>query len=135
MTHFALKYIGLPWVAGAQGPDSYDCWGFVRYIHKQEYGHNVPMVNVDPDNFRDVLNAFQHDAAFQALEEVEKPQEGDIVLMRQAKNPVHAGIWLDIDGGGVLHCVRENGVVFQDVPSLNLCGWFLHSYYRIKENI
>ncbi len=54
--------------------------------------------------------------------------------MRQAKNPVHAGIWLDVDGGGVLHCVREIGVVFQDVPSLNLCGWFLHSYYRVKED-
>ena len=66
--------------------------------------------------------------------EVEKPQEGDIVFMRQAKNPVHAGIWLNIDDGGVLHCVRENGVVFQEVPALNLCGWFIHSFYRVKEN-
>ncbi len=64
----------------------------------------------------------------------EPPQDGDVVLMRQAKNPVHAGIWLDVDGGGVLHCVREIGVVFQDIASLNLCGWFLHSYYRVKEN-
>jgi hypothetical protein len=39
-----------------------------------------------------------------------------------------------VDGGGVLHCVREIGVVFQDIASLNLCGWFLHSYYRVKEN-
>ena len=39
-----------------------------------------------------------------------------------------------VDGGGVLHCVRGNGVVFQDIASLNLCGWFLHSYYRVKEN-
>jgi hypothetical protein len=53
--------------------------------------------------------------------------------MRQAKNPVHAGIWLDIDGGGVLHCVRGSGVVFQSIVTLNLCGWFLHSYYRVKE--
>lgn len=52
----------------------------------------------------------------------------------KAKNPVHAGIWLNVDGGGVLYCVREIGVVFQDIASLNLCGWFFHSYYRVKEN-
>lgn len=132
MNHFANKYIGLPWVAGAQGPDSFDCWGFARYVLKAEYGHDVPQVTTNPDNLRDVLHAFKHDLAFQAFYEVPEPQDGDVVLMRQAKNPVHAGIWLDVDGGGVLHCVRGNGVVFQDVPSLNLCGWFLHSYYRVK---
>ena len=85
MTHFALKYIGLPWVAGAQGPDSFDCWGFVRYIHKQEYGHNVPLVNVDPDNFRDVLNAFQHDAAFQVLYEIDSHKKEILYLCVKLK--------------------------------------------------
>ncbi len=135
MPHFANKYIGRPWVAGAQGPDSFDCWGLVRFVLLHEYGYNVPPVNINPNNLRDVLSAFHADLAFQAFVEVDKPQDGDVVLMRQAKNPVHAGIWLDVDGGGVLHCVREIGVVFQDIASLNLCGWFLHSYYRVKENI
>jgi cell wall-associated NlpC family hydrolase len=133
MTHFANKYIGLPWVAGAQGPDSFDCWGFVRFILQHEYGYKVPPVNVNPECLRDVLQAFRNDQAFQAFDEVPKLQDGDVVLMRQAKNPVHAGIWLDIDGGGVLHCVRGSGVVFQNVVTLNLCGWFLHSYYCVKE--
>ena len=103
-------------------------------VLKSEYGHDVPQVITNPDNLRDVLHAFKHDLAFQAFYEVPEPQYGGVVLMRQAKNPVHAGIWLDVDGGGVLHCVREIGVVFQDIASLNLCGWFLHSYYRVKEN-
>lgn len=30
MTHFACKYIGLPWVAGVQAPNEFDCWGMVR---------------------------------------------------------------------------------------------------------
>ncbi len=63
MTHFANKYIGLPWVAGAQGPDSFDCWGFARYVLKHEYGHDVPQVTTNPDNLRDVLHAFKHDLA------------------------------------------------------------------------
>ena len=133
MTHFANKYIGLPYVAGAQGPDSFDCWGFVRFVLKHEYGHNIPQVNINPDNLRDVLHAFRTDLAFQAFDEVAIPQDGDVVLMRQAKNPVHAGLWLDIDGGGVLHCVRGAGVVFQNIHSLNACGWYLHSFYRVKK--
>lgn len=133
MTHFANKYIGRPWVAGAQGPDSFDCWGFVRYVLKHEYDHDVPQVNVNAECLRDVLLAFRTDLAFQAFKEVEKPQDGDVVLMRQSKNPVHAGLWLDVDGGGVLHCVRDSGVVFQNVCSLNTCGWYLDSYYRVKE--
>lgn len=133
MTHYANKYIGLPWVPGAQGSDSFDCWGFVRYVLKHEYGLDVPQVNVNPECLRDVLQAFKVDIAFQSFNEVSVPQDGDVVLMRQAKNPIHAGLWLDIDGGGVLHCVRGNGVVFQNVRSLNSCGWFLNSYYRVKE--
>ena len=132
MTHFANKYIGLPWVPGKQGPDKFDCWGFVRYVLKSENAINVPCVNVNPDNLRDVLTAFKTDPAFQAFTEVKTPNDGDVVLLRQAKNPVHAGLWLDVDGGGVLHCVRESGVVFQNVRSLNLAGWFLDSYYRVK---
>ena len=132
MTHFANKYIGCPWVAGAQGPDSFDCWGFVRFVLLHEYGYNVPPVNINPNNLRDVLRAFHADLAFQAFVEVDKPQDGDVVLMRQAKNPVHAGLWLDIDGGGILHCVRRSGVVFQNIASLNLSGWFIDSYYRVK---
>lgn len=122
-------------MAGAQGPDSFDCWGLVRFVLLHEYGYNVPPVNINPNNLRDVLSAFHADLAFQAFVEVDKPQDGDVVLMRQAKNPVHAGIWLDVDGGGVLHCCRNSGVVFQDVPSLNATGWFLHSYYQVKNNL
>ena len=134
MTHFANKYIGRPWVAGAQGPDSFDCWGFVRYVLKHEYGYAVPQVNVNPECLRDVLHAFRTDLAFTAFMEVPYPRGGDVVLMRQAKNPVHAGLWLDVDGGGVLHCVRGNGVVFQNIASLNACGCFLDSYYQVKES-
>ena len=125
MTHFANKYIGLPWVAGGQGPDSFDCWGFVRFILKHEYGITVPRVNVNPDNLRDVLTAFKQNLAFQSFINVSTQKSGDVVLMRQAKNPVHCGLWIDIDGGGVLHCVRDSGVVFQNTRSLNLSGLFI----------
>ena len=67
---------------------------------------------------------------FKDFSEVKTPKDGDIVLMRQAKYPVHAGIWLDVDSGGVLHCVRKGGVIFQNQISLNLAGWFIDGFYR-----
>ena len=79
-----------------------------------------------------MLSAFKKDLAFQSFQQVAVPMDGDVVLLRQAKNPVHCGLWLNIDGGGVLHCVRGSGVVFQNIHSLNLSGWFLDSYYRVK---
>lgn len=132
MTHFANKYIGKSWEAGVQGPDVFDCCGFVRWVLEHEYGVKVPRVNVNPDNLRDVLTVFKTDLAFQAFKETITPADGDVVLLRPAKNPVHAGSWFEIDGGGVLQCVRESGVVFQNIRSLSLAGWFLDSYYRIK---
>lgn len=132
MTHFACKYIGRPWVAGAQGPDQFDCWGLVRWVLGHEYGVKVPAVNVNPDNLKHVLRAFQNDLAFQAFFEVFEHKDGDVVLLRQSKYPVHAGLWLDVDGGGVLHCCRDSGVVFQNLPSMRLCGWQIDSYYRVK---
>ena len=64
---------------------------------------------------------------------MKKPADGDVVLIRQAKNPAHAGLWIDADGGGILHCVRGIGVVFQTPQSLNACGWYLDSFYRVKK--
>ena len=29
------RLIGLPWVAGARGPEAYDCWGLVRLVHQR----------------------------------------------------------------------------------------------------
>ncbi len=92
----------------------------------------MPAVNVNADNLKDVLTAFKQDLAFKSFIEVTSPQAGDIVLIRQSQNPAHCGIWLNIDGGGILHCVRGNGVVFQTTQSLKANGWFIHSYYRVK---
>lgn len=98
MTHFACKYIGLPWVAGAQGPDEFDCWGMVRWILKHEYGIDVPAVNVNPDNLRSVLIAFKKDPAFRAFNEVEKRRRTLCHVLRRGRQ-LSAGL-LRTDAAG-----------------------------------
>ena len=63
---------------------------------------------------------------------VEMPQEGDCVLLRRSRHPIHVGVWLDVDDGGVLHCAEDCGVVFQRPDALRLNGWAVEGFYRFS---
>lgn len=132
--HWAAQYIGRPWVNGGQGPDSFDCWGFFRHVQANHYGIDTPLINIDADNYRAVINGFKGHAELQHWPQVNQPQDGDAVLLRHAKYPSHVGVWLDIDGGGVLHCVRGEGVVFSTLTALGFSGWGKIEYHRHASN-
>jgi cell wall-associated NlpC family hydrolase len=42
MIRWADKYLGIPWKDGGRGRDGVDCWGFVRLVLWEEFGHAVP---------------------------------------------------------------------------------------------
>jgi hypothetical protein len=125
--------IGLPWVAGARGPEAYDCWGLFLAVQRQHFGRDLPEIPVDALNLRAVLDAFTAHPERQRWQSVSAAEEGDAVLMRQSRYPVHIGVWMDIDGGGVLHAVRHAGVVFQSLAALNAHGWRIEGHYRFKD--
>ena len=127
------RLIGLPWVAGARGPEAYDCWGLFLAVQRQHFGRDLPEIPVDALNLRAVLNAFTAHPERQRWQPVSAAEEGDAVLMRQSRYPVHIGVWLDIDGGGVLHAVRNAGVVFQTLAALDAHGWRIEGHYRFKD--
>lgn len=58
------------------------------------------------------------------------PTEGDAVLMAHSKFPSHVGIWIESDGGGVLHCQEGTGVIFSTRQALSKNGWAHVRYYR-----
>lgn len=128
--HWAFRYIGRPWEKGAQGPNSFDCWGFVRHINREHFGVEVPIIDTDADDLRAVIKSMTGDSERSNWLSVTQPKEGDAVLMAHCKYPSHVGIWLDVDGGGVLHCIRGEGVVFSSISSLKICGWGRVEYYR-----
>ena len=41
------EQVGKPYVWGANGPDSFDCSGLVRYIYKKALGKDIPRVSED----------------------------------------------------------------------------------------
>ena len=56
------------------------------------------------------------------LDVMHKTMENDIALMRQSRHPIHVGIWLDIDGGGMLHCMQGADVVFKNLHHFTSAG-------------
>lgn len=125
--------IGRPWVAGACGPEAYDCWGLFLAVQRQHFDRDLPEIPIDALDLRAVLDAFTAHPERQRWQPVSPVEEGDAVLMRQSRYPVHIGVWLDIDGGGVLHAVRHAGVVFQSLAALDPHGWRIEGYYRFRD--
>lgn len=132
--HWAFSYIGRSWVNGGQGPDEFDCWGFFRYIQEHHFGNVIPAYDVNANDFKKVANTIMEAEYRSKWELTISPKEGNAVLMAHAKYPSHVGVWLDVDGGGVLHCVRGEGVVFSTVSSLKNSGWGRVEYYQYVSN-
>lgn len=128
--HWAEDLIGRPWQAGGRGPDAFDCWGMVRFCWREHFGIEVPEIPVDAADLRRVLDAFRDHPERRRWRLVAEPREGDAVLMRQSRHPVHVGLWLDVDGGGVLHAARGIGVAFQKPLDLLAQGWRIEGFYR-----
>ncbi len=127
--HWAETYIGIPWSATGDGPTSYHCWAFVRHIQKRHFGRDLPGIP-NPEDVLAIARGFRDHPERQRWEHVDSPENGDCVLMRQARYPIHVGVWLDADNGGVLHCSQEAGVAFQTLNSLALNGWSVEGFYR-----
>ena len=88
-------------------------------------------VDVDVMDIRDVIHKV--DAEKKAhWEQIGKPEDGCAVLMSRNRYPVHIGMWLDIDGGKVLHCAQGMGVVFQNRQALKFDGWTGITYWRFS---
>ena len=127
--HWAEHYIGIPWSVTGDGPVSYHCWAFVRHIQKEHFGRDLPGIP-NPEDVLAIARGFRDHPERQRWELVNAPNDGDCVLMRQARYPIHVGVWLDADNGGVLHCSQEAGVAFQTLNSLTLNGWSVEGFYR-----
>ncbi len=133
MSHWANQYVGLPWENGAEGPDAYNCWGLVREVQRRRFGLDLPAVDVDAADLRAIMREFRDNAEHENWVELghsDQRQEGDVVLLAHARRPSHVGLWVDADGGGVLHSVEGAGVVFSTLVSLRHNGWGNLKFYR-----
>ncbi|WP_257282104.1 hypothetical protein [Endozoicomonas sp. ISHI1] len=109
--HWVHDYLGKPWVAYARGPDTYDCWGLVMAVLSEQFRcEDLPGLNhVTTDNTQEIHQAFSDQIRSGYWQHSPVPVHGSVAVCfirgKSAKLVVrHVGIYLDIDGGGVLHC-------------------------------
>ena len=127
MSNYA-KYIGIPWEAGAQGPESFDCMAFFRHVQEKNFGIEVPtIIAPDYDDANILVDLMINHPERQKWLKIPTPEHGCAVIVHK---PMHIGVWLDIDGGGVLHCVRGVGVIFTSNGSWSVSGFGRREYFR-----
>lgn len=125
------KLIGLPWEACARGPLSFDCWGLLHYVYKEHLGISLPEYQgADAESIRTALRLIDAGPDAHQFERVLIPENLSAVAMGAASRLHHVGVYIDVDGGKVLHCQRNQGVVFQSVPDLQKRGFARIEFYN-----
>lgn len=127
---WAENLIGKPWVAGARGPEAFDCWGLLAWVYADRLGVTLPTLgHIDPKNLQAVAAAFVDISP--AWQEIPRPVDLCAVAMSQNKRIHHVGIWLDSEKG-VLHAMEKSCVIFQGISSLASSGFQTIKYYKIR---
>lgn len=138
MSHWAIQYIGTPWQAGAQGigadgTPAFDCWAFFRHVQREHFGIDVPVVVAedydDAGVIVSLINSHPERGHWLPLAPDAPRRNGDGVIVHR---PLHVGVWLDVDGGGVLHCVRNSGVVFTRDSAWSHSGFGRREFHRFN---
>ena len=122
-----IPYLGLPWIFGER-----DCWRFFRELSQKYYGRHVPEVDVDLHNLKDIMQKIDTEKKARWVQ-IYEPVDGCAVLMQRHRMPVHIGMWIDLDGGKVLHCAQGPGVCFQRLQDLKFDGWSSFTYWQYRE--
>ncbi len=108
---WANAFVGIPYRANGRSVAGCDCWGLYRLAVRARLGIDLPMWDtVDADDSRRAARAIRAERGGEAWPEVEKPRDGDLVLMRGAwttgggqlrGSAVHVGCF--VEPGLVLH--------------------------------
>ena len=107
----------------------FNCWGLLRYIEHEHFGIDLPTTSLGNAMAR-LYDERMKSGNWQVVDE---PFHGAGVLMRAGADP-HCGVWLEFDGGGVLHCERGTDVRFIRSAELRMHGYSKLKFYRFENN-
>lgn len=132
--HWAAKYIGLPYKEGGRGPDTFDCWGLVRWIYEQEFQILLPDY---PGISSASVSGGRHTAARLSLESewsrVEIPFDGCGVGMSQSRFVHHVGLYVTAGRGKVIHAWKGANTIADGIPKLIFKGFRSLTFYRHRQ--
>lgn len=131
---WVMPLLSKKWVANARGPETFDCWGLVCHVYKTQFGVTLPeYLDIQPEERVRVAKAMTTDTGSPPWCHVDKPQHGDLVGLSGNKAIHHVGVFLDVDGGAVLHISSTSGVMCQRLNQLKLLGFHNIQFFRHDE--
>jgi len=124
--HWATDVIGKKWQAYATGPQCFDCWGLVCHgfqnMHGIDLDRHLEIPTLNPVAFHKVVMTEIKTGNWQQLDHAE---DGCLILMSTARIWHHVGMWLNINGGRLLHSREGLGVTLDSKRTLN-------SFHRVE---
>lgn len=132
-----LDYLGKPWQARPNPPESYNCGELVRSIYRDLFGIEtsaIPVANAQSP--LQCARAMQPEIFdLMPLPENENPQEFDVCFMGRKTLLGHCGIAVNTDIGlRILHCPESAaGVTINSELELRYSGFPLIRWFRHKD--
>ena len=130
------KYLGKPWVADPNPPESFNCGELLRYIHKAELGIDTAKIQANAASLRECVDNMQADIfGLLPLPAGAELQDFDSVFFgRASKYEDHCGIIaLTLDGPMILHCLQGAGVVLDSFNDAKALGFARLLFYRHRD--
>ncbi len=115
-------------IGRAYQPAGLHCWELTRSCQRAVFGRELPPVLVAPERMRELVGMMSLRHSYPGWRQVDGPAHGAVVFMTRhgheaSQAACHAGVYLDLDGGGVLHTDAPHGVVFESLPELAVRNW------------
>lgn len=116
--------MGKPYQLGAQGPAAFDCYALARHLERELFGRAMPAFEIPGQAGRVAIAAAIaiHPERSRWLE-LAAPVDGALVTMARNSCGYHLGVWIEEDGGIIVHAFDGIGVVADTIASLMAVGW------------
>ena len=125
-----IEYLGKPHKPGGEGPDAYDCWHLLRHLQAKHFNVEMPIAPIGDEDA--CLALFKGKVESGDWSTLAIPEHGCGALLRGGRWP-HVGIYLNLDGGGILHAMEGPGVIWTRLPNLRTMGFGRTTYYRVSK--
>lgn len=113
VVEYAKQFLGRPYVYGGNGPNSFDCSGFAKYV----YGHFG--INLSRTSYTQVNEGYYVSK--------DNLQPGDLIFFKRGGSINHVGIY--VGDGTMIHASSPGDVVKYDTI---LSGYYNTYYYTAR---
>jgi cell wall-associated NlpC family hydrolase len=131
MHPWADKYVGIEFEEKGRNRDGCDCWGLVRLVLKEQFDVDLMDHNDDYRSVKDrhaIARVVENDLSNWI--ETEKPQCGDVVLLRSKGLPLHIGVM--VNKRKMLHIEKGINAGTERLDSITWKDRVI-GYYRSRE--